>query len=398
MYLTEVGDKKTRKEFLLVPKRLYTKDEPWVCPLDREVEAIFDPAKNSSFEGGEAIRWILKSEDGQLLGRIAAFYNTKKAMANSQPTGGIGFFECIEDRDAAYLLFDTAVGWLKDKGMEAVDAPINFGENESHWGLLVEGFVQQGYGMPYNKKYYKDYFESYGFKNYFEQYSYHKDVASVHEFPERFMRIAARVAQRPGYTFEHARFSEVDKYVGDLVEVYNSAWAAFKKDFTPMDPERIKETFLEAKNILDEELIWFAYHNDKPIAFYIIFPDLNQILKHLNGKLDFVSVVKFLYYKQRKTMTRMRALIAGVSPEYQNIGIESAIFKKLYEVFKKKPYYKELELSWVGDFNPKMISIYNAIGAKLAKKHITYRYIFDPKIEFVRYIEEHGISKVELIK
>ena len=393
MQLIEVVDKKTRREFLQVPKKLYGKDEPWVCPLDSEIEAIFDPAKNLSFNDGEAIRWILKSENGKLLGRVAAFYNRKKANANRQPTGGIGFFECINDKKAAYILFDRGVEWLKSRGMEAVDAPINFGENESHWGLLVEGFVQQGYGMPYNKKYYQEFFESYGFRNYFDQYSYHKDVASVHEFPERFMRIATRVAQKPGYTFEHARFSEVDKYVGDLVEVYNSAWAAFKQDYTPMDPERIKESFLEAKNILDEELIWFAYYENKPIAFYIIFPDLNQILKHLNGKLNFWSVLKFLYYKQRKTMTRMRALIAGVSPEYQNMGIESAIFKKLYEVFKKKPYYRELELSWVGDFNPKMISIYNAIGAKMAKKHITYRHIFNPEVEFQRYIDEQFDSK-----
>ena len=392
MQLIEVADKKTRREFLQVPKKLYSKDESWVCPLDSEIEAIFNPSKNLSFNDGEAIRWILKSEKGKLLGRVAAFYNRKKANANRQPTGGLGFFECVNDKKAAYILFDNGVEWLKNRGMEAVDAPINFGENESHWGLLVEGFVQQGYGMPYNKEYYQEFFESYGFKNYFDQYSYHKDVASVHEFPERFMRIATRVTQKPGYTFEHASFSEVDKYVGHLVEVYNSAWAAFKKDFTPMDPERIKETFLEAKNILDEELIWFAYHDKKPIAFYIIFPDLNQILKHLNGKLNFWNVLKFLYYKQRKTMTRMRALIAGVSPEYQNMGIESAIFKKLYEVFKKKPFYRELELSWVGDFNPKMISMYNAIGAKMAKKHVTYRYIFNPEIEFLRYIDEQSNS------
>ena len=389
MYLIEVKDKKSSGEFLLVPKKLYSKDEPWVCPLDREIEAIFDPSKNISFNGGEAIRWILKSDSGQLLGRVAAFYNRKKANTNRQATGGIGFFECVNDRQTAFMLFDTAVAWLKEKGMEAADAPINFGENESHWGLLVDGFVQQGYGMPYNKKYYQEFFESYGFKNYFEQYSYHKDIASVHEFPERFMRIAERVAQKPGYSFQHIRFGEIDKYVADMVEVYNSAWAAFKKDFTPMNPEKVKESFLEAKNILDEELVWFAYHNGKPISFYIIVPDLNQILKHLNGKLDILSVLKLLYYKQRKTMTRIRGLIAGVSPDYQNTGIESAIFKHLYEVFKRKPFYKELELSWVGDYNPRMISIYKAIGAKLAKKHITYRYLFDPNTDFIRYIDEH---------
>ena len=84
-------------------------------------------------------------------------------------------------------------------------------------------------------------------------------------------------------------------------------------------------------------------------------------------------------------MTRVRGIVAGVIPKYQNSGIESAIFKHFFEVFKKKTYYKELELSWVGDYNPKMISIYEAMGMKYAKTHITYRYLFDPNAEFIRY-------------
>lgn len=396
MDLIEVTNKKTRREFLKVPKILYNKDEFWVCPLDRGVEGVFNPEKNPSFRDGEAIRWILKSEKGRLIGRIAAFYNRKKANTHLQPTGGFGFFEVVRDKSAAFKLFDTAIEWLKSKGMQAVDAPINFGENDSNWGLLVEGFTHPGYGMPYNKPYYKEFFEEFGFKNYFEQYSYHKDVASVQVFPERFMRIASWVARKPGYTFCHARFNELDKFVMDMVQVYNSAWAKFKKDFTPMDPDKIREYFCEAKPILDEELIWFAYYEERPVAFFILLPDLNQILKHMNGKINLWTIIKFIYYKQRKTMTRTRAMIAGVDPKFQNIGLESVIFQHLYKVFRKKPYYKEIELSWVGDFNPKMISLYNAIGAEQAKKHITYRYLFDRNAEFIRYKDELALSEKEV--
>lgn len=84
----------------------------------------------------------------------------------------------------------------------------------------------------------------------------------------------------------------------------------------------------------------------------------------------------------------MRAMVAGVLPKYQNRGLESVIFKRLFEVFQKKPYYKEIELSWVGDFNPKMRAIYEAIGGKPAKRHITYRYMLDPKVPFKRYVDE----------
>ncbi len=388
MILTEVSDKKSANDFLKVSKQFYHKDDAWVCPLDRDINRIFDPGYNPMFKEGDAIRWVLKSEGGMLIGRIAAFYNLKKTKASGQMVGGAGFFEVIDDKKAAFMLFDSVVSWLKDRGMLGVDAPINFGENENHWGLLVDGFTQQGYGMPYHKKYYKAFFEEYGFRNYFEQYSYHKDVASVTEFPERFMRIASWVERKPGYTFEHADFGNIDKFVLDLVEVYNAAWSAFKKDFTPLDPQNVKESFDEAKVILDEDLIWFAYHEGKPIAFYIIIPDLNQILKHFNGKLNLWGKIRFFYYKQRKVMTRMRGSVAGIDPAYQNIGIESVIFKHLFEVYRKKTYYKELELSWVGDFNPKMISIYKALGATHAKTHITYRYLFDRNKPFIRYKDE----------
>lgn len=388
MKLIEVKDKKSGKEFLKVPKILYSKSEAWVCPLDKEIEGIFNPLNNKSFEKGEAIRWILKSNDGKLIGRIAAFYNLIKANSNRQPTGGIGFFEVVKDKDAAFYMFDTAIDWLKAKGMEAVDAPINFGENESHWGLLVEGFTHPGYGMPYHKPYYQEFFEKYGFKNYYEQYSYHKDVSTVTVFPERFARIADRIEQKPGYTYEHVRFKDADKFVNDLVEVYNSAWSEFKSDFIPMDTGNLKKAFQDAKFLLDEELIWFVYFENKPIAFFVIFPDINQILRHLNGKLGLWNTIRIAWYKKRKTMTRVRALIAGVHPKFQNIGVETVYFKRLFEVFRKKLYYKELELSWVGDFNPKMISLYKALGATQAKMHITYRYLFDEKAVFIRYKDE----------
>ena len=176
MYVIEVKEKRDRKEFIRFPKELYKNDHDWVCPLDNDIEFAFDPLKNPAFRHGEAARWILKDDDGRSIGRIAAFIDQIRSEANNQPTGGIGYFEVVENRDAAFFLFDTAKNWLAERGIQAMDGPINFGENELYWGLLVEGFMQQGFGMPYNKRYYKSFFEAYGFKTYFEQYSYHRAV------------------------------------------------------------------------------------------------------------------------------------------------------------------------------------------------------------------------------
>jgi hypothetical protein len=381
-----------RKEFHNFPKRLYSDDPNWISPFDSVIEAIFDPSKNHSFEHGEAARWILIDENNKIIGRIAAFVDHVRSAANRQPTGGLGFFEVIEEKEAAFKLFDTAKEWLSLRGMEAMDGPINFGENDSFWGLLVDGFMPQSYGMPYNKKYYRDFFESYGFRNYFDQYSYHRTIRGtdnkIEYFPDRIMKVAEWLTKRPGYTFSHFEFRNSRKYMENICEIYNTTWIYLKDDFTPLVPSILDESLQKAKPVLDEELVWFAYYNNKPIGFFILLPDLNQILRHLNGKLQVPDMIKFVYYKLTHEMTRIRAIVGGVLRSHQNTGVEAAIFFKLYEVFKRKPWLKELELSWVGDYNPKMLATYEALGAKKAKTHITYRYLINDNLKFIRYKDE----------
>jgi len=392
MKIVEVITKQDKKEFIDFPKELYKTDPFWVSPLDSGIESVFDPEKNHTYRHGEAIRWILKDDNGQTTGRIAAFIDRIRSSANRQPTGGIGFFEVIESKEAAFRLFNVAREWHISHGMAAMDGPINFGENDTNWGLLVDGFMQQAFGMPYHKRYYRSFFEEYGFKNYFEQYSYHREVRGLDkkivQFPERFMKIAEWLSKRPGYSFHHFEFGRKEKYVKDITEIYNTTWSVFKEDFTPLDPAFLEESLEKARLIIDEKLIWFAYFNDKPIAFFVLFPDLNQILKHFNGKLHLFNLIRFFYYRATHEMTRMRAVVGGVHPTHQNSGVESAIFLHLYEVFKKKPWFRELELSWVGDFNPKMMAIYEALGAKKAKTHITYRFLINSELTFIRYKDE----------
>lgn len=402
MKITEVLTRQDKREFVDFPKSLYKNDPDWICPLDDSVESTFDPARNSAFRHGEAARWLLRDENGSVIGRVAAFIDKIRSAANNQPTGGMGFFEVIENRDAAFLLFDTARDWMASRGMQAMDGPINFGENDNSWGLLVEGFMPQGFGMPYNKKYYRQFFEEYGFLNYFEQYSYHVPVRDqnnrIVNFPERMMKIADWLAKRPGYSFSHFEFKNKRKYVNDIVEIYNSTWSSFKDDFTPLDPVFLEESLKKAEFIVDEDIIWFAYHNGKPISFFILFPDFNQILRHIDGRLHPFNMLKLAWYKYTHEMTRMRAVVGGVNPAYQNSGIESTIFLQLYKVFNKKPWYKELEMSWVGDYNPKMIAIYEALGGTKVKTHITYRYLINKDLHFKRFKDEIAYKQLKVVR
>ncbi|MEI6696993.1 MAG: GNAT family N-acetyltransferase [Bacteroidota bacterium] len=373
MQISEVKTKQDIKDFHIVPKIVYKNDKYWVCQLESEIENIFSPEVNIFFKNGEANRWLLRNDQGELIGRVAAFINKNKAYNYAQPTGGMGFFECIQDKQAANLLFDQAEEWLKERGMEAMDGPINFGENDNYWGLLVEGFMHPGIGMQYNPPYYQQFFEEYGFSFYFEQVTNHLDLTVP--FPERFWKIADWIRQKPIYSFEHIHLNEADRFIDDFKTIYDTAWQ-FHENFTPINKEVLKRSILNAKDVIDEEFIWFAYSEGKPIAFLIMFPDVNQILKHLDGKLHLWNKLKFLYYKKTHCITRARITIMGVVPQFQKSGIESGIFWHLNQIMKRKTWYTELELSWVGDFNPKMRALHESVGAKFAKKHITYRKLF----------------------
>lgn len=373
MRIFEVSNPETAKKFIGLTSRLYKDDPNWIEPLHNDIEAIFNPALNNFLQHGSCCRWILCDQKGRCIGRVAAFVNTKKAYKNPQPTGGMGFFECINNQHAAFLLMDAARDWLKSQGMEAMDGPINFGENDRYWGLLVEGFKPPSLGMNYNPPWYKQFFERYGFQKQYDQITNLLDMTVP--FTERFTKIADWVMKKPGYHFEHFRSAKFEKYAADLREVYNDAWSEFES-FAPIEFETIKESFRQMKPIVDEKLVWFAYYNEEPIAFVVCLPDINQVLKPVNGKLHLLGKLKFLYYKKTMPVRRIRITIMGCKRKFQNHGIESALVRKLQLEVAPRKTITGVELAWVGDFNEKMMAIHEATGAKKEKLHRTYRYIF----------------------
>ena len=373
MIIKEVIDLQIAREFLEVARQIYRSDNTWVCPLDKDINAVFDSRQNVFHSHGSITRWVLKSSEGTLIGRIAAFINDDNAYKSEQPTGGVGFFECINDSRASNLLFDTAQTWLRAKGMKAMDGPINFGENDSFWGLLIEGFTIPSYGMNYNHSYYQKLFEDYGFKILYEQISNHLDANKP--FPERFTKIATWVSNKSGYSFKHLETGKLEKFAADFVEIYNDAWKDFA-NFVPLTIKKALEAFNKMKVVMDEKLIWFAYVNDEPASVIVMLPDANQMIKNFNGKLGIIQKLQFVY-KRWKGVNRMRAVVMGTKTAFQKHGLESVLFIKIKEYVLPLNQYKEVELSWVGDFNDKMLAIHEATGATFGKRHATMRKIFD---------------------
>lgn len=371
MQIIEVVDNKEVNDFLDVARSVYSNDSEWVCPLDNDIRAVFNPEVNSYYQHGEAIRWILKNEQGKLIGRVAAFINEKKANYNEKRIGGIGFFECIDDNGAAKLLFDKAITWLKERKVTTVDGPINFGENDQYWGLLVEGFTSPSYGMAYNPSYYQKFFEDYGFEVKMEQMT--NKFFLKEGLSPRFVKIANYIMERkPSISTERFDPKRIDKYAEDFLYIYNAAWASFE-NFTPIKKEYVLETFRQMKPVLDPNLVQFAYVNGEPASFVVSLPDVNQIFKRFKGKLNLINKIRFVLLKRKQVIDRVRVVVMGTHPKFQGIGLESVITYKSFEYCFKETPLNEVELSWVGDFNDKMIAIHKGLGAVPSKKHITYR-------------------------
>lgn len=384
--LQEVVTPAEVRAWIDLPKRLYRETPNWICPLDDDVCEVFDPARNDLFADGEAVRWIVRDAGGLPVGRIAAFYSRHKAAIEEQPTGGCGFFEAIDDQRVADLLFDASRDWLAARGMEAMDGPVNFGQRRDWWGLLVEGFEYEPlYKNPYNPPYYRALFEHYGFRNYFNQHSYIWEVASS-AASDRIYARAERLMHDPGYRVETIDMKRLDVAAEHFRTIYNKAWALFS-GVNPLSKEEAQQLMKTMKPIIDPNIIFFAYHHDEPIGFFITVPDLNCIIGRFGGRFGLWQKLQLLWaLKVRKSCDRIFGIIFGITPEYHGKGVESAIISHYVDYLHSDANpYKHVELAWIGDFNPVMNRmIENYAGARRHKVHTTYRYLFDREKEFHR--------------
>lgn len=384
MQLIEVNNASLAKEFIKANVLMNAGNPNYIRPLDNEVNEVFDPAKNKHYKYGETKRWILKDEYGKLIGRIAAFTHNKYVNNGTEfATGGFGFFDCINDQSPANKLFNAAKEWLQSKGMEAMDGPINFGDRDKWWGLMVEGFnTTPIYGMPYNPPYYETLFDGYGFNNYYNQYYYAMDVDAP--LPERFSERHAKFKAKAGYEARHINMKNLEKHAEEFAIVYNAAWAQHgeAKEITK---EQVMKLFNKMKPIMDVRLVWFAYYKEEPIAMWINIPDLNEYFKYFNGKFGLIEKLRLLWLKKSGACKKATGVAFGIVPKFQALGIDSFMIYEGALLIQGKGWYNTYEMGWAGDWNPKMVNIYKSLGAAQSRRMITYRYLFNNKYAFERH-------------
>lgn len=376
MQLIEVNTPNLARTFLEVNPRLLRTDPNYIRPLNKDIEDVFDAKRNKAFRFGEITRWILLNNQQEPIGRIAAFVNKKyRNKGDAFAVGGIGFFDCINDQSAADQLFDVAKHWLMQRGVEAMDGPINFGERDRWWGLIVEGFQSPLYGMNFNPPYYQELFEQYGFRPFYNQICFGIDPRR--DVSQKVLDRHAEIEKDPDFRAEHFRKRQWKKYAVDFMTVYNKAWAGHA-GLKELRSEQVFSLFKRMLPVIEEKLIWFAYHKETPIALFLNLPDLNQWFRHLNGKFGLLEKLKFLWIRRTRPNPRFTGQAFGIVPEFQGKGVDSFLINEAKIAILALNRYNDYEMQWIGEFNPRMINVAEGMGDTYrTRKLITYRYLFD---------------------
>jgi len=381
MKLILVNDARSIRDWMRLPWRIYRHDPNWIPHLKQDVEKVFDPTKNKLFQGGQAWRWLVYDASGTPVGRIAAFINPKTARTETQPTGGMGFFECVDDQATANMLFDAARDHLAQEGMQAMDGPINFGEKNMYWGALIENFIDPPiYGVNYNPPYYPALLAAYGFQLYYKQLFFKRSM-EVKAQPI-FHRKFNQMKNDPEYLIRDARGRSVEQLADDFMVVYNAGWVDHE-NFKPMEKAAALKIIKAMKPVMDPRILIFVEHKKVPVAFYISVPEMNEIFRYVNGDLNWIGKLKFLWHKWRGTVKTMTGIVFGVAKPYQGKGLEGAMIV-FAEKIMEAGLYRDTILTWIGDFNPRMIKVCVNLDAVNYRTMATYRYLFDRAKPFER--------------
>jgi GNAT superfamily N-acetyltransferase len=369
--IREVSGKKGTNEFIDVMWKIYDqkKSPQWVPPLRMSVYEALDTEKNPFYKNAE-IALFIAEKGGKVVGRIAAVENRAHMEFHNDKTGFYGFFESIEDQEVANTLFVTAENWLKARGLDKMQGPMNPSTNHE-CGLLVRGQSQHPTIMTtWNPKYYEELHDRYGLTKAKDLVAYIIAKEKNTSLPPRVVEYVKRLrAENSRVTFRDFNVKDFKNEVARCFEIYNSAWEK-NWGFFPMTREEFEFAAKDMKMILDPRMAFIAEVDGKPAGFMLALPDLNHVFKRIpSGKLFPTGLFKLLIGK--KLVKSVRIVTLGVKPEFRGSGI-FALFT--YEAFERANKFGYLagEASWVLEDNVAMNKPWQDLGAPLYRRWRIY--------------------------
>jgi GNAT superfamily N-acetyltransferase len=370
MELQTVQNRKDLRAFIQFPYDLYHDDPLWVAPLRSEQWAQFDPKKNPMLDHCETVLFLLK-DGNKLIGRCSAFIDRLAVDYWGKPIGLFGSFECIKDEKAAHMLLSAAREWLEERGMEAMRGPWSFASQE--WGLEVEGGnLPPVILAPHNPTYYVDYLESFGLGKAMDLLAYLADMGAGYDIPERYLTLTQRIQERYGVTVRPVRMDDLEADVMTIMDLSNKS-ISDNWGYYPVTMDEARAMTKDLAQIVNPEALLLAEDSEgNPIGFGLSLPDVNRLLKGLNGRLFPFGWAKMLFGLKKLRQYRMWAL--GVVPEYQGKAIDTLLYKATYEALKD--IQVRMEINYVLENNDRMNNALLKLGVKPLRRYRVYEMAF----------------------
>lgn len=365
-----VSESSERKEFLSFPYQLYRDQKLWIPPLMMEQKKLIDTRQNPFYDEADLAMFIA-TLNGKTAGRIAAIHNKAYNRYHKTNIGFFGFFDCVDDQRICNLLIKAVGDWFSERGITEVIGPTSPGMMDVI-GVLVDGFEHEpGLLMPYNFPYYDRLLEGAGLHKAMDLFAYRVTKQTV--TLDRMARAAEIVRSRlPNLVIRNIDMKNFENEVAIIRDIFNKAWAQ-NWGFVPVSEKQFKFIAKDLKTVVDPNFAHVAEVDGRPVAFSVALPDINQALKHIDGKLFPFGLLKLLYYARK--IRQVRTALMGVLPEYQGRGIDALLHKQTIENGLVKGF-ESAELSWILESNVDMIRVAERIGAFVEKRYRMYHISF----------------------
>ncbi len=352
------------KEFIAFPFDLYKGNEFYVPELKTETKHLL--TKDPFWLHAERELFLAK-RDGKAVGRIAAIVNENHNKHAGDNIGFFGFFECENNPETARALIQAAADWLKAKGKDAIRGPVNPSTNHT-CGVLSDNFDSMPcIMMPYNFPYYDELLKSTGLEKAKDLLAFER--TDKDSFSPRMEKIILRILRNPELTIRSINMNDFDNEVKYVREIYNAAWSQ-NYGFVPITEAEINDTAKQLKMIVKPELTCMIEIKGEVAGFAISIPNMNHVLKILNGNLNPFKLPKALLAWRKIRDCRM--IMLGVHPEHRGRGLELLLVKHVVDNGIAKGWNKA-ELSWMLEDNKAIISVIEEAGCKKTKTYRLYQ-------------------------
>jgi GNAT superfamily N-acetyltransferase len=368
LVVSPVRGRRDLREFIDLPYRLHSNSTVWVPPLRIERRLFLTRRFNAFFKHGDA-QLFLARRDGRVVGRVSAHYDDAFNAYHGNRWGMFGFLELADEPDVLPALLEAAEGWLRGRGRDRMVGPMDFTMNDES-GVLIEGFEREPMiRQPWHPPYYAARCEEAGLEKAVDLFMWELHISDRSKILPVIFKLAEEVEPRHGIRLRHMTRRSLRRDMDRFAEVYNQAWSE-NWGFVPYGKADLDQYATEMQLVFDPH--WFMVAETaegETAAVAITVPDVNQVLKRMNGRLLPLGWWHFL--RRRTIIDRVRVGFLGVKPEYQHTGVAAAMYVEHFDMATVRPQ-KWGEMGWILETNRNMNRAMEAMGGRIVRRFRVY--------------------------